>query len=167
MKYIMIFLTLFFTSHSLFASIGGIELFSRATYGDYEKTCYSFLYMSQDSSITLNNYEIQFGNPDNTLTVNMVTDDLSFIIDLGRFKSCDEIANNNTGMASLAYVGIDIRNYSGGNTVDAIENHCYLSINNDSKTSVITLFRVKKLFNHDRVIIDQIHNFKRIEHYDN
>ena len=144
-----------------FSAFSQVELLSRSKYHDYERANYSFYYMTQDSNITYNNYEIQFGNGGNTFHVNMVTDDVSFIIDLGKDKSCDEIASSGEGTGALSAANVDIRDYIGQNSVEAVEGHCYLSINNDSDTSIITLFRVKKLIKNDRATLDQIHVLKK------
>lgn len=135
-----------------------VTLLSRQKYDDYEKACYSFAYGTHDSSITRNNYEIQYGNGGNTIHVNMVTDDLSFIADLGAKKSCDEIAKSGDGkLGALSAAGVDIRDYSAQNSVEAVVGHCYVAVNNDSDSSLITLFQVKSMIPNDRIEIDQVH----------
>jgi hypothetical protein len=156
MKKLMLIFGLFSSVTAL--ATDTVTLLSRQKYDDYENACYSFAYGTHDSSITGNNYEIQYGNGGNTIHVNMVTDDLSFIIDLGKKKSCDEIAKSGDGsLGSLTAAGIDIRDYTAQHSVEAVANHCYLAINNDSDSSLITLFQVKTVIPNDRIEINQIH----------
>lgn len=166
MKLLIASVLILIYSNVSMASSGEVELLSRAKYGDYERACFSFFHMTQDDDITLNDYEIQFGNPDNSITVNMVTNDISFIADLGDSISCDNIVKSNRGMSSLVVAGIYIDSLNFKGRVDAKTGHCYLVISNDSNKSLINLFRVKELYDKDRIIIDQIHSLKRIEHYD-
>jgi hypothetical protein len=61
---------------------GEATMASRRADTDYASSCFSFEYASQDANVTGNEFDVQYQG--DMFIVNMVTDDVSFIVDLGK-----------------------------------------------------------------------------------
>lgn len=142
-----------------------VTLVSRYNEGNYNTATFSFRHMTQDISVTGNNYEILFEarqDFEDYFRVNMVVDDFSFIADLGE-QSCKEIqssypeARSRSSLAWLGYTNIDTLTFNGYKHTALVKtNHCYLAFNNDGDGRVVTLFHVKSHVKSKSVVIDEI-----------
>lgn len=75
-------------------SCGEVRLKARTKYDDYEAATVSFTHATvKDSDLVRNDWDLLFGNGGDRdkdhFCVNMVTDDRSFIVDLGPLSICD------------------------------------------------------------------------------
>jgi hypothetical protein len=163
LKNVSVLLLATLTSASAFAAPSRVTLYSRYNGGDYVTAAYSFRYMSQDFQKTQNNWEILFeAREDFTdyFRVNTVTDDRSYIYDLGE-RNCADMRGSISMIArplviNAAYVS---RTATFGNVTDnvpVIEGHCYFSDNEDRDGQVQTLFHVASHIKSKSVVIDQI-----------
>ncbi|WP_413942699.1 hypothetical protein [Bdellovibrio sp. HCB-162] len=142
-----------------------VELISRYNGGNYVTATYSFKYMTRDNvELTRNNWEILFEAREDFadhFRVNTVVDDFSFIFDLGE-KSCKEINSKypdekaTRPLVWLAYTDVDPYDLPPTREALVKENHCYLSYNNDSEGTVVTLFHVKSHVKSKSVVLDEI-----------
>ncbi|MBX3189636.1 MAG: hypothetical protein KF819_21600 [Labilithrix sp.] len=66
---------------------GRASMTSRRGHDDYASSSFSFEYASQDAELTRNEFDVQYAG--NLFIVNMITDDRSFIVDLGKIALRD------------------------------------------------------------------------------
>ena len=114
---------------------------ARTTFDDYEAATISFRYatVEEDGQVN-NNWDLLFGNdqePDRDLfTVNMVTDDRSFIVDLGELPSICDVPSE-----------VDLRSQPTGvfgdhDDIPVVLDHMYLIQNRDSAGNQLALVQV-------------------------
>jgi len=120
---------------------GTATLMARTTFDDYEAATISFRHatVEEDGQVN-NNWDLLFGNdqdPDRDLfAVNMVTDDRSFIVDLGELASiCDAPST------------VDLRSQPTGafgdhDDIPVTLDHMYLIRNSDSQGEQYALVQV-------------------------
>ncbi len=99
----------------------------------YSTAAFSFELGTQDSKITHNDYDVLYEQ--NTFDVNMVTDDESFIVDLGDMALAD------------APETVDPNQYPTGqwhehDAIDAHLNHIYYVRSKDGSGRLVSVFRV-------------------------
>ena len=137
-----------------------VVLFSRE-YKGWDTSKFSFHHMSMDTEATRNNREIYFsggtyGLPADAigeLMVNTVTDDDSYIADFGVYN-CQAFAKSLEPMTMR-----QLRAYAstfGKDKVVVRAEHCYLSVNRDSRGEIATVFRVSEGIRGKIMLIDQI-----------
>ena len=122
------------------ANSGRIILKARTTYDNYEAATMSFKYgTTWDNAQILNDWDLLFGNdrdPEkDTFTVNMVTDDESFIVDLGQICLCqvpERLTPDNYPQGL----------YYEHDNVPVRVGHTYLVRNADTDTRQVTAFQV-------------------------
>ncbi len=119
-------------------------------YGDkdnYASSAFSFEFASQDPAVTKNEFDVQYAN--DLFIVNMITDDLSFIVDLGNVPF-DNVPPT-----------VDPDDYPVGNwgEHDALQaqiHHTYLVRSEDAAGRGMAAFRVQGLEPGIRVTIDWV-----------
>ncbi len=114
---------------------------------NYSSSAFSFEFATQDPDITNNDYDIVYGP--NVFRVNTVTDDVSFIVDLGDIPLADtpptvELDEHRVG----AYGEYDF--------IDAVLDHTYYVRSVDGTGSLVAAFRVVGLEPGERVTIEWI-----------
>lgn len=153
-------------------------LISRYNGGTYASASYSFRFSSQDEQVTRNEVEILFeGRQDfsaDYFQVDTVTDDNSFIYDLGE-KSCKDIKPNPVvdetpeqtaasgaqqrkaePMRWLMSSDADPSELTPAKKANVSLNHCYLVYSNDSEGRVVALFHVKDHEKSKKVQLNEI-----------
>ena len=126
---------------------GRITLLARQKHHDYEKATFSFEHGIRDDpglKLTLNDWDLQFGNGGDALDVTMVTDDRSRIKDLGAMRWSDV-----RKVPELPAHPVPTREPG----VPAIVGHMYLVHTRDSNSDFYALFRVEELIHGDSCTI--------------
>lgn len=116
-------------------NMGSFTLYAREAAG-YEAATASFEYATtQDSDRVLNDWDLLFANDkepgEDIFSVNMVTDDFSAIVDLGRISFCDVKAIEDL------HFGVD-----GDDDVPVVKDHLYLVYTEDTETEQFAAFTV-------------------------
>lgn len=126
----------------------GIVLLSRTKHNDYERATFSFEHGLRDDpdGVTLNDWDLQFGNGGDFFTVTMVNDDCSRIIDLG------ELAWSAIDLAKLPELPAHPEP-AREPPVPAEIGHVYMVHTKDRDTDLQALFRVESLVPGDRCTI--------------
>jgi len=128
---------------------GTVTLFSRAKYNDYEKATFSFEKGIRDDpggDRARNDWELLYGNGGDSLSVLMVVDDRSVIVDLGS-KGFDEIAT----LPAFPACKQGVTTQAG-----AVEGHAYAVRTRDRDSDHASLFRVTKLVPGDQCTIEWV-----------
>jgi hypothetical protein len=126
---------------------GRITLLARAKYKDYEKATFSFEHGVRDDpklELTLNDWDLEYGNGGDALGVTMVTDDRSRIKDLGAMRWSDI-----RKIPELPAHPVPTREP----VVPAVVGHMYLVHTRDSNSDFYALFRVEELVHGDSCTI--------------
>ena len=127
---------------------GPDRLLSRRMHDDYEKCTFSFEFGYRDRPIdlTMNDWDLQFGNGSNGFLVNMVTDDRSRIVDLGSMEWGE------VNLKAIPYLQ-PMPEVSFVEEVPAAISHIYLVHTVDSNSNLTALFRVDDMVAGDWVDI--------------
>ncbi len=97
---------------------------------------FSFEFATQDPDITRNEYDVQYGG--NMFRVNLITDDVSFIVDLGNVDLVDV-------PVSVDPSEYELGNWGTNDNVGAVLGHTYFVRNQDSAGRTVAAFRVTGL----------------------
>jgi hypothetical protein len=111
----------------------------------YEAAAFSFEFASHDESVTYNDYDVLYEQ--NSFEVNTVTDDKSFIVDLGDVAL--EAAPSMVDPSDYAKGG-----FGTHDDLQAIVDHTYWVRTKDSSTEQVAVFRVTELAPGQSVTID-------------
>ena len=123
----------------LYPDEGQATLFARSNFGSFEKSTFSFEFGRRDDpqNLTLNDWDLQYGNGGNHFHVAMVADDLSHMIDLGK-REWQQI-----DLERLPKLPPHRR--SKREMIRAIPGHIYLVHTVDWNSDLYALFRVERV----------------------
>lgn len=144
-----------------------VELIGRHTGGDYVTATYSFKHKTRDNvDLTKNNWEILFEARDDFkdyFETEMVVDDMSFIVDLGKIQCSDLETNDNKYKNPYLWLkNVLGYNHAFSKSSRAIvnEGHCYFVASTDSDNRVFGLFYVEKHIEDKSVVLGQVETLK-------
>lgn len=125
----------------------GRATLTRYTGENYASSAFSFEYASQDPEVTYNEFDILYQG--NLFQVNMVTDDVSFIVDLGDV-GWDEVPE------MVDPQKFPVGNWGEHDSIQAYLGHVYFVRSVDSAGRGVAAFRVVGLEPGVRVTIDWV-----------
>lgn len=144
--------------------------------GDYVTATYSFRHLTRDNIVlTRNNWELLYEGYENGqadyFRVNTVTDDVSYLFDLGKGKCSslpshvripepDERGENPVAMFYEGNPYKARKHFTGTDLVPVELDHCYLTVNHDTDGDVIAMFHVADHWEYLMVRIDEVQILK-------
>lgn len=135
------------TSGTPCSYLHGRATLTRYTGENYASSAFSFEYGSQDSEVTHNEFDVLYQG--NLFQVNMVTDDVSFIVDLGNV-GWDEVPE------MVDPEEFPLGNWGEHDAIQAYLGHMYFVRSVDSAGRGVAAFRVVGLEPGVRVTIDWV-----------